>query len=542
MKLATDTVRIPTHMTERARVRDYYNPLRGLDMPRLVRLLEAGERGEYGDLQWLYRMVEKRDSTLRGLKMRRTSALKKLDWDIKVPDELPPGATPEMAEAQAAYLRTLYDSIENLPEVFEFLAGASFRGFAHLEKRWQHNNPALPLTRLVPVPQWHWVRNPHSWAWVYDRDAQSNWSGGVAIDTSDFVIREIDDPINEIAAICFLRKNMSQKDWDAFVEDFGIPSVFGILGEGTPEDKAEEWLKIMERVTGNSRGALPPGSDVKTVAHGSQGETPFKQHKDEQREELVLAGTGGLLAMLTAPTGLGDGQANAHDAAFDEIAQAEGAAISALLQAQVDKAQLALEFPGQPALAYFELAAVSQEDRAALGSLVAQLSQAGFEPDAAEMSEKLGMKLQKRTQEPGFRSQGPGTAGAGFYNRAVEAGNAERFFAAASSRAGAGIRSALAPLHERVGALVDIDDEAEFTAALDKLRADLPGLEKQCLGNGATAELENAFSEIIGAALADGIARSAENTGLAEIDFKPPVPAIRHQPSTRPRKRAADAS
>ena len=33
---------------------------------------------------------------------------------------------------------------------------------------------------------------------------------------------------------------------------------------------------------------MPPGSDIKSVALGSQGETPFKGHKDEQREEVTL--------------------------------------------------------------------------------------------------------------------------------------------------------------------------------------------------------------------------------------------------------------
>jgi len=33
------------------RWRDAYNPLRGLSMPKLVSLLEAGERGQYADSQ-----------------------------------------------------------------------------------------------------------------------------------------------------------------------------------------------------------------------------------------------------------------------------------------------------------------------------------------------------------------------------------------------------------------------------------------------------------------------------------------------------------
>jgi len=39
--------------TKDHRWRDAYNPLRGLSMPKLVSLQEAGERGQYADLQWM---------------------------------------------------------------------------------------------------------------------------------------------------------------------------------------------------------------------------------------------------------------------------------------------------------------------------------------------------------------------------------------------------------------------------------------------------------------------------------------------------------
>ncbi|MDR1279337.1 MAG: DUF935 domain-containing protein [Opitutaceae bacterium] len=505
--------RQPVHQRERNRARDYYNPLRKLDMARVVRLLEAGERGEHADLQWLYRTVEKRDATLRGLKMRRTSALKKLDWDIKLPDELPAGITPSEANAQQEYLHSTYNGIDNLPQVFEFMALASFRGFSHLEKRWQDNNPALPLTRLVPVPQWHWTRHPQTWAWVYDPTAQGNWSSGTIIDPSDFVIRELDDPVNEIAVVCFLRKNMSQKDWDAFVEDFGIPSVFGILGPNTPATEVAAWLAQVEKVTGNSRGALPPGSDVKTVAHGGQGETPFKQHKDEQREELVLAGTGGLLTMLTAATGLNSEQAKVHEAAFDSIAAAEAAGISADLQTQIDKPLLAREFPGRPQVAYFELASVDREDRGALGELLVKLANAGLESDENEISEKMGLKLRKKPQPatPGLTT-GPTIQQAPFANRETAAGIGREalFLARAETLLTEARRVALAPLRVRVEALLSIDDEAAARAATETLRADLPALARQCLSDDATSDLEDAFAAIIGTALASGLAEGAE--------------------------------
>lgn len=88
--------------------RDGLNPLRALGIRRVVTLLEAGERGEFADLQWTNRTVEKRFPVLRGLVTRRAAALLKLDWDIRVSSEIPKGME-SLAEEQRLALREAYD-------------------------------------------------------------------------------------------------------------------------------------------------------------------------------------------------------------------------------------------------------------------------------------------------------------------------------------------------------------------------------------------------------------------------------------------------
>ncbi len=55
--------------------RDLRNPLRGLRMGRLVSLLDTGERGDYTDLQWLYRYMERSDVMIFSVIQRRVAAL-----------------------------------------------------------------------------------------------------------------------------------------------------------------------------------------------------------------------------------------------------------------------------------------------------------------------------------------------------------------------------------------------------------------------------------------------------------------------------------
>ena len=66
------------------RWREFYNPLRGLSLPKLVSLLESGERGQYADLQWMYYFMERSDPMIFSILQRRLAALMDSDWDIRV--------------------------------------------------------------------------------------------------------------------------------------------------------------------------------------------------------------------------------------------------------------------------------------------------------------------------------------------------------------------------------------------------------------------------------------------------------------------------
>jgi phage gp29-like protein len=374
------------------RWREQYNPLRSLTMDRAVRLLEAGERGEFGDLQWTYRFIEKRNATCRALISRRRSAILKLDWDIRLPSELPKGVLQAQADAQQQTLRAAYERIDNLKQAIRHLCLAEFRGFAHLQK---HAGPDGQVNHLEPLDQWNWVRDGHYGRWAWNPDALtrmfSSFPATAIIDPDGFIIRECEMPIDEIALICFIRKNLSQKDWDGFIEIYGIPSGVVIMPPNIPQGKEEEFEASAIAISQGGGGALPSGSDYKANAE-ARGINPFRDHLRYQDEELVLAGTGGKLTMLTE-SGSGTLAGGAHEDTFDQIAEAEGNEISELFQEQFDAAILDAAHPGQPHLAYFSLASQPDEDVAQVVDNAVKLSGAGYVISAEELSEKTGFDL-----------------------------------------------------------------------------------------------------------------------------------------------------
>ena len=366
--------------TKDHRWRDAYNPLRGLGLPKLVSLLEAGERGQYADLQWFYYYMERSDPMIYSVLQRRRAALLAVDWDVREVTEGDPG----LAREQADFLREAYDQIDNFRDAVSFLFTGLFRGFAHLEK---HFGEAGMIHRLEPVEQWFWVRDGMFGEWEYNENAVSGRRRGVPIEPENFVIFET-VALNRILAVLYLRKNLSQKDWDSFLEVYGIPSIFLVGPPNTPEAKEEEYQAIAEQLISDGRGYLPNGSDLKYV-NGGGNRPPFKEHIEYIDRQITLAATGGLLTMLSE-SGTGTLAGSAHSETFRQIARGDAVTLSGVLQRSIDVPLLKEFFPGQPVLAYFEFSPGASDESAQVVEDAVRLAGAGYRMDANELSEKTG--------------------------------------------------------------------------------------------------------------------------------------------------------
>lgn len=388
MNRAVASVSYRFHVATANLWRDAYNPLRSLTIQRAVSLLEEGERGAFADLQWTYRFIEMQDPVLGALVERRTSAIQELDWSIKLKAEIPAGKE-AVAKKQEAALNAAYGKIGNLTESFETMAMASFRGFARLEKVTDENGDII---ELASVDQWFWVRQGLYGAWQLNRDSSIGTNRGDEVPEPRFVHREVSRPINRVALVAFVRKSLSQKDWDAFIEAFGIPAVFILMPDSVPEGKEDEYMDLADQVSSDARGVLPSGSDVKTVDNGARGVNPFKDHISYQDEMVVLRGTGGKLTML-AQSGSGTLAGSAHADTFQQIARAEAREISEIYRKRIDAEIIERVTPGEEAYAYFELSANEETDPAQVVKDVGELKKAGFNVDPKFVEEKTGYKV-----------------------------------------------------------------------------------------------------------------------------------------------------
>lgn len=368
-----------------------FNPLQGATLGTLSGYFAEADEGRFANVMWMARKMIRRDPTIRACMRRIYSQLMKLDWDVKIMEELPAGITKSKAQRQADFLKGKYEQIENLKQAAAFSAMADFYGFAHLEK---HYDQAGDVARLQPVPQWHWVRAGFYGDWKFNPSAQPWARNAESIEPGDFVVREIDDPWIEIALIHGLRINQNDRDWDGYAARYGIPSTFFIAPPGANDDKLDEFEDIANDLAADGAGVLPNGSEVKTHESSSKGEV-FGTKAKHHQSAIVLAATGGLLTML-AESGSGTLAGGAHSDTWRDLVAGIASEVSECFQEQLDKVWLAEAFPGQKIAVYFKMEFPEEEtDVKALVESVKGLKDAGFQVKREWVEEETGMPLEE---------------------------------------------------------------------------------------------------------------------------------------------------
>lgn len=383
------------------RWRENYNPFRAFAIRKAVEWLEMGQRGDYAMLQWTYRKLERSYPTLSALISRCEAPLLNYKWDIKIVSQPPQGATKAMAGAQQQTLRAAYEGIDDLKNAIRHLHMAEFREYAHIQK---HRTNDGEIYHLECLDQWLVCRDGLYGDWFWNPDSkfttapaislgEDNRIGGNMLPREDFIIRQVARPINEIALIAFTRWSLCNKNWDAFIEIYGVPSGVVEMPQNVPADKEKEYEAAARQIAEGGSGAIPNGAKY-TPNQGPRDTDPFTPRIKQIDEDLILAGTGGKMGMLNASQGLsGGGQSKTHDDVFREIAEARSSAISECFQREIDAEVLSREHAGEPALVYFELAPREDNDVDGLVKNVSVLATAGFQADPDWLCEQTGYEL-----------------------------------------------------------------------------------------------------------------------------------------------------
>lgn len=473
------------------RWRENYNALVGLTIARVRALLEMVQRGDMAYPQWTYRTIERRHPVLKALIESCEAPIENFDWDVKCKTELPAGYSEAQAEKQCEALKAAYNQIDNLTDAIVHIAHADFPGYAVLQKhRSAEGATDGGVTHLEPLfaycicrdglfGDWFW--NPDSKALTLPAETlgEKNRIGGDVLPRTDFIIREVPRPIDEIALENYVRRKLIEKDWSAFDEIFGVPSGVITMPAGIPVDKVAEYEAAAKAVAEGGSGAIPNGSTYSANDQPRDGSNLFKNHMAQLDEDLVLAATGGKLTMLVQQGGSSQrGSSGVQQDIFEEIAEARARRVSRTFQQDFDAAFIAENFPGQPVLVAFQLVAKDNVDVGQICTNAATLKNAGKNVKTEWLEQQTGYEFEEDdepadlTAEPQRRGeQNPDDPALPLKNRdsAPPRHRGENDLATT-------LHQTILPVLKRLEAIAAIDDAAIQQHMLEKLLKDFPDI------------------------------------------------------------------
>lgn len=468
-------------------VRQYDNPMRGLTVLRAVALMESYNTGDFADLMWTFGApflgIENSDADYLSIIERRVGALKEMNFRIAKwkPErgEKPDPDKEDLAQRSFDLLSAEYDRYENVKEAIGHLALAKFRGFSIVE-------PNPYESEFIPVPHWNVRRDGMRGGWYF------NEAGAVGAEISNcvpffrdrIIVMESARPIGRIALLKYIRANLSEKEWDRFVEIYGVPAGMVIAPDSvnTPE-KLAEFRQAAAKAAKGGDAAFPAGTTY-TPNDSPRGIQPFQARLEYLSQKLVQAGTGGYLTMLSM-AGSGTLAGTAHMEAFRILARADAADVTEAFQAQFDKPLLraaGLLLPGQRPLAWFEISAREEQSTKDAADQVVAMSQY-FDLDPMQVEERTGWKVTRKA---------PPALPAGGVFRALPAAVPHRGGAPISylevSDLAAAIAEDLAPFGDRLDELLEEEGD-DFKAAAARLLEELPELAKKAMADPKAAGL-----------------------------------------------------
>ena len=491
--------------------RDYDNPLRGLTVDKAVRLMETYNTGDFADLMWLFSApflgIENSDPDYFAILDRRIGSLKEMNHKIVKwkpgRNEKPDPEKEALAQLHFDVLTREYDRYDNIKEAIGHLSLAPFRGFSILEL-----NPAE--AEFIPVAHHNVRRDGMRGAWYWNESGLSGVeiSKCVPFNPDRIIVMESARPIGRIALLKYIRANLSEKEWDRFIEIYGNPSGIITAPDSVNDDvKLAQFRAAAASARAGADAAFPYGTTY-TPNDSPRGIQPFQARLEWLSQKLVQAGTGGFLTMLSM-SGSGTLAGSAHMEAFRILARAQAEDVTEAFQKQHDRPVLrraGVLAPGQRPLAWFEISNREEQSTKEASDQVVAMSNF-FDLDPMQVEERTGWSVKAKPAQLALPS--------GAFRRLLPASTAHKSDPTPSAdpadveAAAQALMEDLEPVRDLIGEAL-ADSGGDLRKAIESISAGIPGLAEKMAGGKLEAVFESATAQAMAAVLESEAAKGPQ--------------------------------
>lgn len=385
-ELLTQAIAGPTLTGVRSVLTSY--PADGLSPRKLAHILREADQGDPLRYFELAEQIEERDLHYAGVLGTRKREVSQLEIQVE------PGSHLPEHQAHAARVLTWLKRDVLQAELFNILDCIG-KGVSWTEIIWDTSEG-----------QWQ----PGSLEWRDPRWFRMDWVDGVTplLRTLDGFVPlpaykfidariaaksglPIRSGIARLAAWSWLFKSFTLRDWAVFTQTYGQPVRIGKYGPGASEADRETLFKAVANIAGDCAAIIPDSMIIdfiesKNVSSGSDLYEKRSNWLDQQVSKAVLGQT----ATTDAIAG-GHAVGKQHRQVQEDIERADAKALAAILNAQLVRPWIDLEFGPQTAYPRLLIDLPDGDDVTALSNNLAALVPLGLRVSAAQVRGKLGL-------------------------------------------------------------------------------------------------------------------------------------------------------
>lgn len=359
-------------------------------------LLDIDQNSENWEYLTLAEEMEERDLHYHSVLTTRKLAVSSLDMVIEsISDD---AKDVEIAD----FVRTVINDEDTMRDLLTDSLDALGKGYAVNEIMWNRDEE-----RWIPD---HYIwRDPRFFQFdqvTGDKirlRTEANLVDGIPLAGYKFIVHtpkiksglKIRGGLARLAAVAFMCKGYTLRDWMAFAEVYGMPLRVGKYGSGaTPAQKAE-LLRAVANIGSDAAAIIPESMIIEFVdgARGGSGigEAVFERlgnWLDRQVSKGVLGQT------MTTDSGSSRSQAEVHDAVRGDIRNSDSTQLAATLRRDLIKPLVDLNFGSRKRNEYptFRFIIEEPEDLVSLSKSLPPFIDMGLPVEASVILDKFGLE------------------------------------------------------------------------------------------------------------------------------------------------------
>lgn len=385
-KVLTEEVSAPTLTGIRSPISG--TPADGLNPVRLANILRDADQGNVIQFLELAEVIEERDLHYLGVLGTRRRSVSQIDITVAAASDDPRDV--EIADMVREWLER--DELQD--ELFDILDCVG-KGYSFTEIIWDSSEGQWRPQRLeYRDPRWfRWAR--HDLVTPLRLD---DFGVEQPLEPFKFIAARIKaksgiparSGLARIAAWGWMFKAFTQRDWAIFSQTYGQPLRVGKYGGGTSKEDRDTLFRAVANIAGDCAAIIPQSMEIdfvesKNVGPGSDLYERRSDWLDRQISKAVLGQT----ATTDAIAG-GHAVGREHRQVQEDIERADAKALSAILNRDLIRPWVDLEYGPQKRYPRLVIARPEVEDIGNLADALSKLVPLGLKVQASEVRDRAG--------------------------------------------------------------------------------------------------------------------------------------------------------